>query len=110
MFETLSSKSYVVAVVCPVPATLAELAGKFGKGDLEFEELCRDRDVTGAVLREVTNHAKNQRLEKFEVPGAVTLTSVEWTPDTGLTTAAMKLKRKPLQEFYKADLARMYGD
>ena len=29
--------------------------------------------------------------------------------DTGLTTAAMKLKRKPLQEFYKEDLDRMYG-
>jgi long-chain acyl-CoA synthetase len=97
-------------MVCPVPATLAELARKFGKGELGLEELCRDMDVTGAVLREVVNHAKSQRLEKFEIPGAVTLTAMEWTPDTGFTTAAMKLKRKPLQEFYKADLARMYGD
>ena len=33
----------------------------------------------------------------------------EWTPESGLTTAAMKLKRRPLQEFYQADINRMYG-
>ena len=49
-----SSKSYVVAVICPVPATLKEIAEKFGKGDMmDFEAQCKDKDVTGAVLREV---------------------------------------------------------
>ena len=62
-----------------------------------------------AVLREVVNHGKSSRLEKFEIPGAVTITGIEWTPDTGLTTAAMKLKRKPLQDHYQADIDRMYG-
>ena len=33
----------------------------------------------------------------------------EWTPESGLTTAAMKLKRRPLQDFYQADINRMYG-
>jgi len=105
-----SSKSYVVALVCPVPPILEELARKFGKENLSFEEMCKDKDVTGAVLREVVNHAKARRLEKFEIPGALTLSNIEWTPDTGLTTAAMKLKRKPLQDYYKEDLARMYGN
>ena len=91
-----SSKSYVVAVICPVPATLKEIADKFGKADMGFEAQCKDKDVTGAVLREVSagakkalykvyffqvvNHAKNSKLEKFEIPGAVTLTHIEWTP------------------------------
>merc|ERR1712098_140907 len=105
-----STKSYVVCVVCPVKDSLVELAAKFGKGDLSWEELCKDKDVTGGVLREVVNHGKSQRLEKFEIPGAVTLTSIEWTPDTGLTTAAMKLKRKTLQDHYRADIDRMYGN
>jgi len=105
-----ATKSYVVAVVCPVAEKLREIAGKFGKAALELQELCKDKDVTGAVLREVVNHAKASNLEKFEIPGALTLTEVEWTPDSGLTTAAMKLKRKPLEEYYRHDLARMYGD
>ena len=32
-----------------------------------------------------------------------------WTPDSGLVTAAFKLKRRPLQEFYQGEIDRMYG-
>ena len=32
-----------------------------------------------------------------------------WTPESGLVTAAFKLKRKPIQDFYSKDLKRMYG-
>jgi len=104
-----STKSYVVAVVCPVKDILLEIAKKFGKEEMQWEDLMMDKDITGAVLREVVNHGKSSRLEKFEIPGAVTITGIEWTPDTGLTTAAMKLKRKPLQDHYQADIDRMYG-
>ena len=65
--------------------------------------------MVGAVLRELTLHGKNLRLEKFELPGAVTLCQELWTPDTDLVTAAFKLKRKPLQQFYQKDINRMYG-
>jgi len=105
-----SSKSYVVAVVCPVRETLVDLARKFGKEEMEWDDMVNDKDVTGAVLREIVNHGKGARLEKFEIPGAVTLTGIEWTPDTGLTTAAMKLKRKPLVDYYRQDIDRMYGN
>lgn len=103
------TKSYVVAIICPVPDQLRQLAAKYNKGNLSMEELCQDKDVTGTVLREVVNHCKQSKLEKFEIPGAVCLTIDEWTPDSGLTTAAMKLKRRPLQERYQADIDRMYG-
>ena len=55
-------------------------------------------------------HGIKSNLEKFEIPGAVTLTDIEWLPETGLTTAAMKLKRKPLSDHYALDIKRMYGD
>ena len=41
--------------------------------------------------------------------GAVTLCEDTWTPESGLVTAAFKLKRKPIQDFYQKDLKRMYG-
>ena len=44
--------------------------------DLSFEELCRDKVVVGAVLRELLNHGKRVGLEKWEMPGAVTLCQV----------------------------------
>ena len=41
--------------------------------------------------------------------GAVTLVEEQWLPESGLVTAAFKLKRKPIQEHYQKDLKRMYG-
>jgi len=104
-----SSKSYVVALVCPVPAALDRLAARLGKTGRTNQELCQDKDVTGAALRELVNQGKVGKLQKFEIPGAVHLCTDLWTPDSGLVTAAFKLKRKPLQEFYQNDINRMYG-
>ena len=88
---------------------LTGLATKFDKTDLSFEDQCTDKDITGAVLRELVQHGKKHKLEKFEIPGAATIVKEIWDPDTGLVTAAFKLKRKPLQEFYQTDINRMYG-
>ena len=104
-----STKSYVVALVCPDRAQLERLAARIGKSNVEFTAMCSDRDVVGAVLRELTVHAKLMRLEKFEIPGAVSLCQELWTPDSGLVTAAFKLKRRPLQQHYQAHIDRMYG-
>ena len=104
-----ASKSYVVALLVPDRANLQKLADKLGKEGLEFTELCRDRDVTGAALRELVNYGRQLKLEKFELPGAVTICAELWTPDTDMVTAAFKLKRKPIQVFYQQEINRMYG-
>ena len=46
---------------------LDTLADRVGKPGLSFEDQCEDRDVTGAVLREISNHARVSKLQKFEV-------------------------------------------
>jgi len=104
-----SSRSYVVALLCPDQNNLKKLAERLGKSGLDFPSLCRDKDVTGAVLRELVNYGKQLRLEKFELPGAVSICQELWTPETDLVTAAFKLKRKPIQTFYQKDIDRMYG-
>ena len=78
------------------------MAGKFDKGHLDFETQCTDKDLTGAVLRELVQHGKKHKLEKFEIPGAVTIVKELWEPDTGLVTAAFKLKRRPLQVRFRS--------
>jgi len=104
-----SKKSYVVALLCPDRPALARLADRLGKKGTP-EELCQDRDLTGAVLRELVNQGKVGKLQKFEIPGAVHLCTDLWTPDSGLVTAAFKLKRRPIQDFYQEHINRMYGD
>ena len=63
-----------VALVTPDRATLKKLAAKFTKEELPFEEMCEDKDVTGAALRELVNHGKKFNLEKFEIPGKISVT------------------------------------
>ena len=104
-----SLKSFCVALVSPNQKNLKDLAKKYGKEDLAFDQMCTDRDVTGSVFREIVNHSKKLKLEKFEIPGAVTVVKEVWTPDNGFLTSAMKIKRKPIQDFYQSDINRMYG-
>ena len=75
-----SSKSYVVALIVPDRNKLAELALKLGKTETEFDLVRKDKDVTGAVLRELVMYGRQLRLEKFEQPGAVTVCEELWTP------------------------------
>jgi len=104
-----SKRSYVVALVCPDRGALGRLADRLGKTGQPVEDLVEDKDVVGAVLREIVQQGKIGKLQKFEIPGAVHLCLDLWTPDSGLVTAAFKLKRRPLQDFYQDDIDRMYG-
>ena len=56
-----SSRSYVVALLCPDRPNLKKLAERLGKTDTEFSLLYRDKDVTGAVLRELVNYGRQLR-------------------------------------------------
>jgi len=55
-------------------------------------------------------HGTAQRLAKFEIPKAVHLIAEPWTPESGLITAAMKLKRKALGDAYSSEIVNMYDE
>ena len=74
-----------------------------------FEELCCNLKVEKLILAEIQKHLKkSDRLAKFEIPQAVKLVSEVWTPDTGLVTAGLKLKRKNIQDYYQRLIDFMY--
>ncbi|OXA59054.1 long-chain-fatty-acid--CoA ligase 4 isoform X3 [Folsomia candida] len=105
-----ASKQFCVALIVPAVKHLTILATKLGKsGDMTLEEMCADAGLANAVLKEIQIHGTNSKLAKFEIPGAVTLCSDTWQPDSGLVTAAFKLKRKNIQDHYQSDINRMYA-
>jgi long-chain acyl-CoA synthetase len=85
------------------------LADKLGRNGVSFEVMCKDPELEKAVLKELQEHGLKSKLQKFELPGAVKLCTELWTPDSGLVTAAFKLKRKNIQDHYQSDINRMYG-
>jgi long-chain acyl-CoA synthetase len=62
-------QNYVVALVVPAKERLETIGEKLGLAGLNFEQLCKNKDVTGAVLKELTTHGKRVGLQKFELPG-----------------------------------------
>ena len=57
-----SSKSFVVALVCPARPAINAMASRLGKENLTFEELCQDKDITGGVLRDIINQVREHHL------------------------------------------------
>jgi long-chain acyl-CoA synthetase len=76
---------------------------------ISYEEMMTDPDVERSVLQSLITHGLKEGLEKFEVPQAVTLIPDVWTPESGLITAAFKVKRKVIQNVYQKAIDRMYA-
>lgn len=104
-----SYHNYVVALVVPQAKALANLAKSQGKEHLSHEKLCRDPGIVNAVTAAVKDHAQKARLLKNEIPTKVYVVSEEWSPDSGLVTAAMKIRRKNITDHYQRDINRLYG-
>jgi len=102
-------KMHTVALLVPDQAQLAAVAAKVGKENLSREDMCTDESISTAVLKELQKHGIAQKLAKFEIPQALTMISEVWTPEGGLVTAALKLKRKSIQVAFQDDIDRMYG-
>merc|ERR1712013_844850 len=104
-----SNKTHTVAMVVPDKNNLEKLVRDPSNAEMPYEDLCRDPDAIDKVLKKLMEHGKRNGLEKFEIPTKVTLYPVVWMPESGLVTAAFKLKRKALQSAFQADIDRMYG-
>ncbi len=80
---------------------------RLGKTE-SYDRICSNPEVVSAVLGELTDFGLSAGLERFELPTALTLCREQWTPESGLITAAFKLKRKVVQGFYQSHIDRMY--
>ena len=104
-----SSKSSVVALIVPAPATLCAWAATAGRtADEDWAALCAAPEAAKAVLASVQAACKGCKLAGFEVPVAVALVNDPWTPENDGVTAAMKLKRQVITKRHKDLLAAIY--
>lgn len=105
-----SAKTFTVALITPNAKQLEQIGQSLNKNGISFKELCTDSDVIKDIEGKITAYAKKVKLEKFEVPLKFKLVADTWLPDSGLVTAAYKLKRKNIQEKYQNDIDSMYDN
>lgn len=103
-----SFQTFLIALISPNVKSLNEIAQLYNKTNLSFEEICKDTDVIKHVTSRVIEHGKKANLNKMEIPSKVKLCHEEWVPDSGLVTAALKIRRKQIEIFYQEDIAKLY--
>jgi len=104
-----SFHTYIIALVVPNIRALKQLAKQLNKESLTHAEMCRDQEIIKEVTKALRQHGMNANLQKNEIPTKIMLVVEDWTPDSGLVTAALKLRRKNIQEKYKQEISKMYG-
>jgi len=77
-------------------------------GDLE--SALEKNDVKRAVLEDMKQNAQKHYTHKSEIPSHCKLLTEAWTPDTGLVTEALKLKRTPIEKKFAEHLKAMYEE
>ncbi|KAJ0976889.1 hypothetical protein J5N97_012363 [Dioscorea zingiberensis] len=101
--------SYCVAVVSATPQVIEKWALQQGITFTDIEDLCRKEETLKEVHGSLVKVAKQARLEKFEIPSKIKLPPGPWTPESGLVTAALKLKREVISKAYAEDIAQLYA-
>ncbi|XP_050363190.1 long chain acyl-CoA synthetase 9, chloroplastic [Argentina anserina] len=101
--------SYCVALVVASRITVEDWAAKRGIDFSEFSDLCEKEETRKEVQASLLSEAKKARLQKFEIPAKIKLLSEPWTPESGLVTSALKLKRDVIRKAFSEDLSKLYA-
>ncbi|CAD5190599.1 unnamed protein product [Musa acuminata subsp. malaccensis] len=101
--------SFCVALVVAAQRALEDWASKQGIIYSDFSDLCQKAETVKEVHGSLFKAAKQALLDKFEIPAKIKLIPEPWTPESGLVTAALKIKREAIKKAYADDLAKLYA-
>lgn len=108
-----SFHTYLVALVVPNRKVILQLAEQLGKSTKDsqdnFAALCEDNDIVREATAIIVVHAREAQLIKMEIPTKVKLCHEDWLPQNGLVTAAFKIRRKQIQDFYQEAIDSLYS-
>jgi len=76
--------------------------------DTSLHALCENAGVRKLVLENCNALGKKNGFKPLEILETVVLTAEEWTPESGLVTAAQKLQRKKIHETFKSEIKKVY--
>ncbi|KAN0079853.1 hypothetical protein V8E55_009419 [Tylopilus felleus] len=71
-------------------------------------DLCHNQAVQDLVLKECNLVGKKNGFKSMEMLEAVILTAEEWTPESGLMTAAQKVQRSKIAKHFEQEIKTIY--
>ncbi|KZT01844.1 long-chain-fatty-acid-CoA-ligase [Laetiporus sulphureus 93-53] len=73
-----------------------------------LHDICADDRVNELVLKECNAVGKKNGFRSMELLEGVILTADEWTPQSGLVTAAQKIQRRKVAEHFAKEIKEIY--
>jgi len=102
-----SLQSVLVGIVVPDEATLPGLAGKLGVTGT-FDQMCKNADVKKAILKDITDLAKLNKLSSLEQCKDLLIHTELFSVENNLLTPTFKLKRNDASKKFAPQIAEMY--
>ncbi|XP_054158441.1 long-chain-fatty-acid--CoA ligase 4-like [Oppia nitens] len=102
----------LVALIQPNPQALSKLCRQLNIGDDDstaLDEICANSLVVKHIHQSLIETSYGQGLNRREIPTMITVCHQPWTPDNGLLTGAMKLKRVPIMDKHRKDIDAMFA-
>jgi len=101
-----------VAIIIPheshLRAALRSKSDTEGLSSKSLHDLCENPKVAALVLKEVNAVGKKNGFKALETLSAVILTPDEWTPESGLVTAAQKIQRVAIAKKFDKEIKEAY--
>lgn len=69
-----------------------------------------DSRLIDLLLKSIRETGLKNGLKKAEIPTKIILVSDEWTPDNGMLTAALKLRRSVIKAKYETIIGDLFID
>lgn len=98
--------NFLVALVVPNQNRFSKLAKGYRVPKSEWNT---DERLVNLVHKSLRETGLKNNLKKAEIPTKIFIVSDEWTPDNGLLTAAMKLKRSLIKAKYETLINELFA-
>lgn len=107
-----SYQSYLIAIICPnrveVKKFLQE-SGKIKENEDNVEDFYEDKDLHAEIKKTFDQLAKSNNFNSLEKPMKYLLGKTDFTVQNEMITPTMKLCRNKIENFYKAELDKLYS-
>ncbi|KAI7853336.1 hypothetical protein BDC45DRAFT_483912 [Circinella umbellata] len=102
----------LVGIVVPDPDSLSDLIKTKlpDLANLNYHELCNNKQVTKAVLAMLTQVGKKGGLRGFEFAKAIRLVSSPFSIENDLLTPTLKVKRPQARKFFEKEIEELYQE
>ncbi|XP_054159257.1 long-chain-fatty-acid--CoA ligase 4-like [Oppia nitens] len=100
----------LTALVSPNQKNLLKLCQEMGIRDAHIHDICANHEITKRVYQSIVSTGQSAGISKKEIPIRICLVPDEWTPDNDMLTAAMKMRRKNVEQKYRKEIDALFND